>query len=156
VNIPVALGNVPAFSNLLHSALPEVVETHTAGITEGLSEGIAAIAFALGLAFAYMFFLRRRSLAENLAASRIGHAIHQFWFADWGMDWLYDRVFVRPVVWAAHIDRNDFIDGFYNGLARVSELSWRVLRTTENGRIRWYAAGITAGTVIFVAIVLWT
>ena len=72
------------------------------------------------------------------------------------MDWLYDRLFVRPVIWSARIDRNDFIDTFYNGLARLSDLSWRVLRATENGRVRWYAAWITAGTVIFVALVLWT
>jgi NADH-quinone oxidoreductase subunit L len=71
------------------------------------------------------------------------------------MDWLYDRALVRPVIWFANVDRNDFIDAFYNGIARLSELAWRVLRSTENGRVRWYAAWITAGTVIFVAIVLW-
>ena len=155
VNIPASLGNVPAFTNLLHSALPEALETRT-GLTEGLSEGVAAIAFALGLAVSYLMFLRRRRLAENLAAAGIGQAIHRFWFADWGMDWLYECAFVRPVIWFAHFDRNDFIDGFYNGIARLSELSWRALRTTENGRVRWYAAWIAGGTVIFVAIVLWT
>jgi NADH-quinone oxidoreductase subunit L len=72
------------------------------------------------------------------------------------MDWLYDHLFVRPVLWFANVDRNDFIDGFYIGLARLNELTWRALRTTENGRIGWYAAGITAGTVFFLAIVLWT
>ena len=154
VNIPAALGNIPAFTNLLHSALPKVVETH-AGMTEALSEVIAATAFVLGLALAYVLFLRRRSLAENIATSAVGQTIHRFWFADWGMDWLYDRAFVRPTIWAAHIDRNDFIDSIYNGLARLSELSWRALRRTENGRVRWYAAWIAAGTVIFVAIVLW-
>jgi NADH-quinone oxidoreductase subunit L len=156
VNIPQALGNVPALTGLLHSALPEVVERHAMGITEGLSEGIAAIAFALGLAFAYLFFLRKRSLAESMATSATGQLIHRFWFADWGMDWLYDHLFVRPVIWFAHVDRNDFIDGFYTGVARLNEFSWRALRATENGRVRWYAAGMTAGTVVFIAIVLWT
>ena len=155
VNIPAALGNVPAFNNLLHSVLPQVAEAQAAGMTEGLSEGIAAIALALGFALAYLLFLRRRSLVEKMNAIKIGQAIHQFWFADWGMDWLYDRAFVRPIVWVANVDRNDFMDAFYNGVARLSELSWRALRTTENGRVRWYAAWITAGTVIFVAIVLW-
>jgi len=156
VNIPQALGNVPALASLLHSALPEVVERHAMGITEGLSEGLAAIAFAFGLGFAYLFFLRKRSLAESMATSAAGQVIHRFWFADWGMDWLYDRLFVHPVIWFAHVDRNDFIDAFYTGVARLNELSWRALRATENGRVRWYAAGITAGTVVFVAIVLWT
>jgi len=156
VNIPQMFGNVPALANLLHSALPEVVERHAAGITEGLSEGIAAIAFALGLALAYLFFLRKQGLAESMATSAAGRVIHRFWFADWGMDWLYDHLFVRPVIWFAHVDRNDFIEAFYTGVALLTEFSWRALRATENGRVRWYAAGITAGTVVFIAIVLWT
>jgi len=156
VNIPQALGNVPALEGLLHSALPEVVERHATGITEGLSEGVAAIAFALGLAFAYLFFLRKRGLAESMATSAAGQVINRFWVADWGMDWLYDHLFVRPVIWFAHVDRNDFIDAFYTGVALLNIFSWRALRATENGRVRWYAAGITAGTVVFIAIVLWT
>jgi NADH-quinone oxidoreductase subunit L len=155
VNLPAAFGGVPSLTNLLHSALPEVIETHAGGMSEGLSEGIAAITFALGLGIAYILFLRRRSVVEAMASTGIGGAIHQFWFADWGMDWLYDRVFVRPVIWAARVDKNDFMDAFYGGLARLTELSWRALKATENGQVRWYAAGITAGTVIFVAVVLW-
>ena len=154
VNIPASLGNVPAFTRLLESALPASVETHFAGMSEGLSEGISAIAFALGLLLAYGLYLRRRDLPSRLAAG-IGGVIHHFWFADWGFDWLYDRVFVLPVVWAARVDRNDFIDAFYTGVARFSEFSWRLLRRTENGRVRWYAAAITAGAVVFIAIVLW-
>jgi NADH-quinone oxidoreductase subunit L len=156
VNIPQALGNVSALASLLNSALPDVVERHATGITEGVSEGIAAIVFALGLALAYLLFLRKRSLAESMATSAVGQLIHRFWFADWGMDWVYDRLFVRPVIWFAHVDRNDFIDAFYTGVARLNEVSWRALRATENGRVRWYAASITAGTVFFIAIVLWT
>ena len=155
VNIPASLGNVPAFTNFLQSVLPEVLETKATSMTEGLSEGIAAVTFALGLALAYMLFVRWRRVPERLAMSAIGGPIRRFWFSDWGMDWLYDRVLVRPLIWVANLDRNDFIDGFYKGIALLSELAWGVLRTTETGRVRWYAAWITAGTVIFVAIVLW-
>ena len=156
VNIPKTLGNLPAFTNLLHSALPPVVERQTTAMTEGLSEGIAALAFLSGLSAAYLFFLRKRKLAEALASVTAGRLVHRFWLADWGMDWLYDRLFVRPVIWFSTVDRNDFIDAFYNGLARLNELAWRGLRSSENGKLRWYAAGITIGTVVFVAIVLWT
>ena len=156
VNIPATLGNVTAFTSLLHSVLPEVVETRTAGMSEGLSEGIAAIAFVLGLTLAYLLFVRRRSVPERLGSAAVGRVIHRFWFTDWSMDWLYDRAFVRPVIWFARLDKNDFIDSFYNGIARLTDLGWAALRETENGRLRWYAAWITAGTVIFVAIVMWT
>ena len=86
-------------------------------ITEIASEGIAALVFLLGRLLAYIFFLRKRAYATALASSAVGRALHRFWFADWGMDWLYDRLFVRPLVWFAHVDKGDFIDGFYTGVA---------------------------------------
>ena len=156
VNLPATLGNMPAFTGLLHSALPEVMETRTAGMSERVSEGVAAVTFAVGLALAYLLFLRRRSVSERLGSPGVARAIHRFWFTDWGMDWLYDRAFVRPVIWFARVDKSDFIDAFYKGIARLTEISWAALRETENGRLRWYAAWITAGSVIFIAIVLWT
>jgi NADH-quinone oxidoreductase subunit L len=84
----------------------------------------------------------------------LGKALHQFWFADWGMDWLYDKLFVQPVLWFARVDKQDFIDLLYTGIARLSELFYRAVRTTETGRVRWYAAGIVFGSVVFAAIVL--
>ena len=70
------------------------------------------------------------------------------------MDWVYDRVFVRPVVWLARIGKGDFIDGFYTSVGRLNELAWRAFRRTENGRLRWYAACIAAGSIVFIAVVL--
>jgi NADH-quinone oxidoreductase subunit L len=84
----------------------------------------------------------------------IGRALHDWWYADWGFDWLYDRVFVRPVVWFAHIDRHDVFDSIYDGLAAAAAFSWRLLSGTENGLVRWYAAGIAAGSVVYLLIVL--
>jgi len=46
------------------------------------------------------------------------------------------------------------VDAFYTGIAGLNELLCRGLCLTENGQVRWYAASIAAGTVIFVAIVL--
>jgi len=108
----------------------------------------------LGVYLAYVFFLRKRSYAAALAASAAGDALHRFWFSDWGMDWLYERLFVRPLVWFARIDKSDFIDGFYTGVASLNEFAWGVLRRTENGKLRWYAAGIAGGSVVFIAVVL--
>jgi NADH-quinone oxidoreductase subunit L len=111
--------------------------------------------FLLGLVIAYFLFLRKRSHATTLTANPAGQALHRFWFSDWGMDWLYDRVFVRPVSWAARINKNDIIDGYYTGVALLNKGIWRVLRRTESGRLRWYAAGITAGSIVYIAVVLW-
>ncbi len=80
--------------------------------------------------------------------------IHRFWFAGWGFDWLYDRVFVRPLVWFAAVDRRDDIDRIYDALAWSSRTAWRAFARSETGRLRWYAAGVTIGAVLVTAIVL--
>jgi NADH-quinone oxidoreductase subunit L len=142
------------FGRFVETALPWTEGARVAPVTDLVSEGISALAFLLGLYLAYIFFLRKRSYATALASSAAGDLLHRFWFSDWGMDWLYERLFVRPLVWFARVDQGDFIDGFYAGVARLNEFAWRVLRRTETGRLRWYAAGIAAGAVVFVAVVL--
>ena len=143
------------FARFLETALPwDAGSIHSVPISEIASEGIAAMVFLLGAYFAYIFFLRKRTVAAVLASSAVGAVLHRFWFSDWGMDWVYDRIFVRPVVWLARVDKNELIDGFYTGVGRVNGTAWRVLRRTENGRLRWYAAGIAAGSIVFIAVVL--
>ena len=116
---------------------------------------IGALAFniLLGLYFAYLFHLQKRSLADDLVANPIGRALHQWWFADWGFDWIYDKLFVQPFIWASEINKTDFVDAFYTSVAWLAELSYRGLSRTETGRVRWYAAGMAAGSVIFLGVV---
>ena len=154
VDTPAFLGNIHSFSDFMHSALPVITERPLGGMTELGSEGLVTLAFVVGLYLAYFFFIQHREYAEALAAPAISKALHRFWFSDWGMDWLYERVFVRPVVWIAQVDKGDFVDAIYNGIALVTEFFYRGVRRTETGRVRWYAAGIAAGSIIFVAIVL--
>jgi NADH-quinone oxidoreductase subunit L len=143
------------FSRFLETVLPwNAGDFHAIRITETASEGIAAIVFLLGTSIAYILFLRKPTYAENLGSSAAGGVLHRFWLSDWGMDWLYDRLFVRPLVWLAQVDKNDFIDAVYAGVAGITEITWSVLRRTETGKLRWYAAGIAAGSIVFIAVVL--
>jgi len=138
----------------LHSALPETIEARVGGLTETGSEAIAGLLFLVGLYFAYLFHLQKRNLADSLVANPVGRALHQWWFADWGFDWIYDKAFVQPFTWVANVNKSDFVDGFYTGVARLTELFYRGLSSTQTGRVRWYAAGMAAGSVLFVAMVL--
>jgi NADH-quinone oxidoreductase subunit L len=143
------------FARFLETVLPwNAGDFHAIRITETASEGIAAIVFLLGTSIAYILFLRKPTYAENLGSSAAGGVLHRFWLSDWGMDWLYDRLFVRPLVWLAQVDKNDFIDAVYAGVAGITEITWSVLRRTETGKLRWYAAGIAAGSIVFIAVVL--
>lgn len=136
----------------LQSTLPTMVEANVAGMTETLSEVVAALALLSGLYVAYLFHLWRRNLAELAVANPAGRALHTWWLADWGFDWLYDRVFVQPFLWAARVNKDDFIDTFYTGIARLTEVLYRAIQLTQTGVMRWYAAGIALGSVLFLAL----
>ena len=154
VNTPPGMGDIHLFTGFLHRALPPVVETHSGMMTEMISEAFVTLAFAIGLYLAYFFFIKRREYAAALTAPAIGKALHRFWFAGWGFDWLYDTVFVRPVVWVARVNKRDFVDFFYTAIALVTKVFHYGLKVTQTGRVRWYATSIVLGSIIFGAIVL--
>jgi len=140
----------------LQSTLPTMIEAETAGMTDTLSEVVAALLFVSGLYFAYLFHLQRRELAEGALKNPAARAVHAWWFADWGFDWLYDKVFVQPFLWVAHVNKNDFIDAIYTDIARLTEAMYRSLRLTQTGMMRWYAASIAVGSVVFLAMVVFS
>ncbi|HBY95614.1 MAG TPA: NADH-quinone oxidoreductase subunit L [Chloroflexi bacterium] len=153
VELPAPLGNRPFFSDFLHAALPPAPESvRGSGGTEALFELIAGVVTLVGISLAYLFYVQRRQLPARVVETPLGAALHRFWFAGWGFDWLYATFIVRPYVWLAHADKNDVFDLIYQGIARLSEAFYRILSQTETGRVRWYATGIAIGAVIIVAI----
>ncbi len=142
------------FLGFMATALPVFEEADPLPITEGASGAVATGAFFAGLLLAYLFYIRRRGWAAAAASGGLGRALHRWWYTGWGMDWLYDRVFVRPVEWAARVNKGDFVDAVYNGMAWLAALAWRVLGGTQTGRVRWYAAGLAGGAAVLVAITL--
>ncbi|MEP7153394.1 MAG: NADH-quinone oxidoreductase subunit L, partial [Nitrospira sp.] len=136
----------------VQSTLPTMVEAHAAGMTETLSAVVAAFAFLSGLYIAYLFHLQRRNLAERVLANPVGRLLHGWWFADWGFDRLYEVILIQPFLWVSRINKHDFIDTFYTGMAHLIEVSYRALQRTQTGVMRWYAAGIAFGSVVFLAL----
>ena len=134
--------------------MPPVEQGRFGPLTEVRSEGFVTLAVLIGLGLAYLFSVRNRQWSDALMTTPVGKALHRLWFAGWGFDWCYDKLFVQPVIWFARVDKGDVVDAFYNGIADLNQLLYRGLSLTENGRVRWYAAGIAAGTVLFVAIAL--
>jgi NADH-quinone oxidoreductase subunit L len=155
VEIPPYLGNVPAFSRLMQSALPAPPAAVTAGSSpELMLSAIAALTAVLGVAIAYIAFRRRPAFLQTMVQWSAGLALQHFWETGWEFDWLYDRVLVRPFLWVARGDQSDFIDSFYTGLAVLSRAAYRQLSASETGRVRRYAAGITAGSIVLIAILV--
>lgn len=122
--------------------------------TEVFLEILMAVVALSGVVVAWLFYLRRPDFAAAVARNPAGRVLHDFWLGGCGFDWVYDRLFVRPFVWAARVNRGDFIDAFYRLLAALSRFGNLVLRQTETGNVRWYAAGMVIGAIITVTILV--
>ena len=77
-----------------------------------------------------------------------------FWLGGWGFDWLYERVFVRPVKWFAHVARNDLVDYVVDGIAWLNVAAWRGLSAGQTGRLRAYVAVAGFGVALVLAVVV--
>jgi NADH-quinone oxidoreductase subunit L len=146
VNTPPNFGGVPALSNFLTTALPELEEVHTTPITEIITALSASTAFAIGLGLAYLLYGPQRSRVPAQGF------LPKLWLAGWGFDWLYDRLFVRPFQWLTRKSKNDVVDVPVRGLGQLAVFGYRTLRLTQTGHVRWYAMGIAMGTIAILAI----
>ncbi len=154
VELPPTLGDQPMFSAFLQPVLPEVVTVPGRAVDLARLQIVAGIVSLAGIYIAWALFLRSRATLTAVMRAPAPRALHRFWLAGWGFDWLYDRLFVRPLIWLATTARRDGIDRLYDGLAWSSRAAWHALAATETGRVRWYAAGLTVGALIITTLVL--
>jgi NADH-quinone oxidoreductase subunit L len=84
----------------------------------------------------------------------IMQTLHQYWFTGWAFDWLYDHIFVFPLVWFSKINKNDFIDQVYTGIAALNRFGNRFFSRTQTGNLRWYAVGLAFGALVTITIVM--
>lgn len=115
--------------------------------------GLAAdLAPWVGLALAAQFYLFRVWPLEPLVESEWGDAVRRWWQAGWGFDWLYALLLVQPVRGLAEANQADVLDDVPRALASVSRQGHRVLAYAQNGRLRWYAAGLASGALLALAL----
>jgi NADH-quinone oxidoreductase subunit L len=152
VELPEKLGNLHLFSNFLQTMFSEKTVEH--GSNEVMLQIIASIVAIAGILVAWLFFVRRPQSADWIVRMRSGESIRKFWLAGWDFDAMYDRLFVRPFMWLVRINRNDFIDSGYTGIAAFNRMLSTLLCKTQTGNIRWYAMGLAVGAVVFLGIVM--
>ena len=143
-------GGVHLFSGFIQNAVPATVLAVSREAYESLFEWISGGTAVLGVAIIYVLILRVPEFTLTLAGSPTGKMLHRYWFGGWGFDALYDRILVRPYVFLARIDRDDIIDSFFDLMSWFGGLAHRVLSTTQNGRMRTYAAGLAIGAAVVV------
>jgi NADH-quinone oxidoreductase subunit L len=151
--MPDTLGGFQPLGHLLGRVFP-ALGSHAGEGTEAWFEVIAALVALFGIYLAYVFFIRRRESVKTDEAYPFGAPLSHFFFAGLGFDWLYDHLLVKPYQWAARINRSDFIDLIYAGLAALTlGLSWS-FSPIQDGRVRSYAFGIAIGALVITLIVV--
>jgi NADH-quinone oxidoreductase subunit L len=182
VEIPPLLGGRPMFTELLDTVFASPAAEHGgaeaalgpehAGEHEGVAAAhdpaeeamtmaIASAASLAGIALAWVAFLRPAA-ARRPGVDPVEHvpgvppALVPFWRGGWGFDTLYDALFVRPFVALAHLGRADVVDLLPRSIAAIARGGHGVVKRSQTGSLRWYAAAIAAGAVVTLALVVLT
>ena len=155
---PHDLGGSPYILSFLNTVLPSAAVPETPLRTEWILQVISEAASLLGIPVAWLVYRRSRAAVAatpgKAAPAVRPSAIARFLQSGWGFDWLYDVLFVKPFVWLAQVNVRDVVDRLADGVGGLFMVLSRAFRRTQNGRVRWYAAGLAAGAVLIVAAVV--
>ncbi|QEQ88839.1 NADH-quinone oxidoreductase subunit L [Pseudomonas putida] len=116
-----------------------------------ITSGSIAIA---GILLAALLFLGKRSFVSAVANSSIGRVLSAWWFAAWGFDWIYDKLFVKPYMLISHMLRKDPVDRGIGLIPRLARGGHVAMSKTETGQLRWYTASIAVGAVLVLGAVV--
>lgn len=153
IELPHNFGHVTLFSDLLMPVLPGTI-LREEGTNEWLFQALAAGVTLSGVFLGYMIYYRKSATVARFKRGGAVASLRNFWFSGWGFDRLYDVIFVRPVVFLANVNKNDLLDNFYAGVAKVSQQLHQVLSFSQSGSLRWYAMGLLIGSIILLSIQL--
>ncbi|AIN59226.1 MULTISPECIES: NADH-quinone oxidoreductase subunit L [Pseudomonas] len=137
----------------LAGVLPESAGHAGGEAKHSLEIASGAIAIA-GILLSALLFLGKRRLVTAIANSGIGRVLSAWWFAAWGFDWIYDKLFVKPYLLISHILRKDPVDRSIGLIPRLARGGHVAMSKTETGQLRWYTASIAVGAVLVLGAVV--
>ena len=137
----------------LAGVLPESAGHAGGAAKHSLEIASGAIALA-GILLAAVLFLGKRRLVTAIAHSSIGRVLSAWWFAAWGFDWIYDKLFVKPYLLISHLLRKDPVDRGIGLIPRMARGGHVAMSKTETGQLRWYTASIAVGAVLVLGAVI--
>lgn len=141
-------GWVPVPLDAVFSHGAEHEEHHISAFMHGVMIALPLI----GIAISYLFYGSGALSAERLMSLPAARALHRFWNSGWGMDRLYDFLFVNPFLYLARVNAKDIVDAFYNMLAALSRAGHLLIARSQTGYLRWYALSMAAGLVLIIAV----
>ncbi|WP_394662004.1 NADH-quinone oxidoreductase subunit L [uncultured Pantoea sp.] len=135
----------------LAGVLPENEFGENGKMALEIASGLVAVS---GILIAAALWLGKRQLVTRVANSAPGRFFGTWWFAAWGFDWLYDKVFVKPYLGIAWLLQRDPLNSLMNLPALLSRIGNKGLVVSENGYLRWYVASMSVGAVVVLALML--
>lgn len=132
----------------VESVFPAVAEHHPSIAWQA----VMILLPMVGGVVAWWVYVKGGMDTNKLAGAGLGARIHNFWRTQWGMDWLYDQLFAKPYAGLARLNKNDFVDALYNGLARLTLFLHGLVSDTQTGQLRWYTITLACGLLLLVSI----
>ena len=159
------IGGFVGYHNLFEHFLAPVFGTpegasaaESGGSTELLFQVISVAVALLGAMLAWIFYVSKPYLPENIAETLGG--LYRAVFNKYYVDELYAKIFVNPLVkgstnilWQG-IDRS-VIDNTVNDAADGARHVSDEVRHMQSGNLRSYAGWIAAGAAILIAYMVW-
>jgi len=139
--------HLPLAAVLPHNPMPQVEHGSV------LAEHLPLLVSLAGIGVAWFLWGQHPQIPAALAQGRFTGRIGQLWKNAWGFDWVYDRLFVKPFVFLANINKNDVADSFIALIPATLRGANTVLARTQTGNLRWYAAVAGAGTALVLVLV---
>ena len=127
---------------------------HAGGEAKHSLELLSGLIAVSGIVIAALLFLGQRRVASAVAQSAPGRLLSALWFAAWGFDWLYDKLFVQPYLLLCRVLQRDPIDRGIRVIPLAARGANALLATSQTGQVRWYAASIAGGAVLVLAVIL--
>ncbi len=141
-------GWIPVPLDAVFSHGAEHEEHHISAFMHGVMIALPLI----GIGISYLFYGSGALSVEKLMSLPASRALHRFWNSGWGMDRLYDLLFVNPFLFLARVNAKDIVDAFYDMLAAISRAGHLLIVRTQTGYLRWYALSMAAGLVALIAV----
>jgi NADH-quinone oxidoreductase subunit L len=141
------------FSDVMQKVLPATI-LRSGTPPEIIFQAIAILFTLSGVYAGYYLFYRNTHVINQWKQKPALVSVRNFLFSGWGFDQFYNTVFVKPFVLITNLNKSDFFDRIYGGIAAGSRQLNRWFSFTQNGSLRWYVAGVLFGVLFILTLQL--
>lgn len=125
------------------------------GAAKHMVEATSGAVAIFGIAVAGWRFFGQPRLLQWLEGTGLAKLLSRYWYSAFGFDWLYDRLFVKPFLWAVRVNSKDVFDQIIGTIPVLLTSLNKATALSQSGRLRWYTASVAFGAVLVIAAVVY-